>query len=268
MPMGFFRPRRNSTWAPSSWRVRSPIHRKWAEQPYHWPVRLSTRVKRLLVVRQQGLVAGVEVGLACSCGTFSGGDAAGLHEGQASSMRAASPRSARPAGCRRRTPGSTDAPCAGRRSRPGRRRAAGSRWPRPGCRRAAGASDRAPARPHAKVDAVDDVAAVARQLDAALDSRSGPSAAWRTGRPCGLPSPPGRRHRRSAPRPSAARRGRCRGWCWHGTRQRISAQSPPCSRKASPAATRASCAFRLRASPAKTSGGSSASSRSTASRTA
>jgi hypothetical protein len=44
MPSGLSTPRRNSTWAPSSWRVRSPIHRRWAEQSYHWPVRLSTRV--------------------------------------------------------------------------------------------------------------------------------------------------------------------------------------------------------------------------------
>jgi len=36
---------------------------------------------------------------------------------------------------------------------------------------------------------------------------------------------------------------------------KLSAQSPPCSRKASPAATLASAALSLRASPAKTSGG-------------
>src|SRR5262249_54931524 len=40
---------------------------------------------------------------------------------------------------------------------------------------------------------------------------------------------------------------------------KLSAQSPPCSRKASPAATRASAFLRLRASPAKTSGGKVAS---------
>src|ERR1700685_720336 len=40
---------------------------------------------------------------------------------------------------------------------------------------------------------------------------------------------------------------------------KLSAQSPPCRRKASPAATRASAFFRLRASPAKTSGGNVAS---------
>ena len=44
MPSGFFTPRRNSTWAPSSWRVRSPIHRKCAEQPYQSPVVESIRV--------------------------------------------------------------------------------------------------------------------------------------------------------------------------------------------------------------------------------
>src|SRR4051812_35393940 len=40
---------------------------------------------------------------------------------------------------------------------------------------------------------------------------------------------------------------------------KLSEQSPPCSRKASPLATRASAFFRLRASPAKTSGGKVAS---------
>src|SRR5437773_1104598 len=40
---------------------------------------------------------------------------------------------------------------------------------------------------------------------------------------------------------------------------KLSAQSPPCNRKDSPAATRASAFFRLRASPANTSGGNVAS---------
>ena len=31
MPIGLATPRRNSTWAPSGWRVRSPIQRKCAE---------------------------------------------------------------------------------------------------------------------------------------------------------------------------------------------------------------------------------------------
>src|SRR3984893_5700734 len=44
---------------------------------------------------------------------------------------------------------------------------------------------------------------------------------------------------------------------------KLSEQSPPCRRKASPAATRASAFFRLRASPAKTSGGNVASCAST-----
>src|ERR1700755_3598230 len=43
----------------------------------------------------------------------------------------------------------------------------------------------------------------------------------------------------------------------------LSAQSPPCSRKASPLATRPNAFFRLRASPAKTSGGNVASCAST-----
>src|SRR6202012_5729463 len=44
---------------------------------------------------------------------------------------------------------------------------------------------------------------------------------------------------------------------------KLSAQSPPCSRKASPAATRPSDFFKLRASPANTSGGNVASCAST-----
>src|SRR5579872_701224 len=44
---------------------------------------------------------------------------------------------------------------------------------------------------------------------------------------------------------------------------KLSAQSPPCRRKASPAATLANAFFRLRASPAKTSGGNVASCAST-----
>src|SRR5262249_32586927 len=44
---------------------------------------------------------------------------------------------------------------------------------------------------------------------------------------------------------------------------KASAQSPPCSRKPSPAATRPSAFFRLRASPANTSGGNRARRRST-----
>src|SRR3954468_15232427 len=47
---------------------------------------------------------------------------------------------------------------------------------------------------------------------------------------------------------------------------KLSEQSPPCRRKPSPAATRASDFFRLRASPAKTSGGNVASCASTSPR--
>ena len=85
-----------------------------------------------------------------------------------------------------------------------------------------------------ELDAVDDVAAIGRQRRRRPASRCRPSAAWRTGRPCGRPSPPGRRRRRSAPPPSAAARGRCRGCCWRWNSAKLSAQSPPCSRKARP----------------------------------
>jgi hypothetical protein len=43
-PIGFFTPRMNSMWAPSSWRVRSPIHSRWALVSYQSPEVLSTRV--------------------------------------------------------------------------------------------------------------------------------------------------------------------------------------------------------------------------------
>ena len=95
-----------------------------------------------------------------------------------------------------------------------------------------------------ELDAVDDVAAIARQRRRRPASRSAPSAAWRTGRPCGPPSPPACRRRRSAPPPSAGARGRCRGSLSAWNSAKLSAQSPPCSRKALPAATSASCSFR------------------------
>ena len=43
-PSGFAMPRQNSTCAPSSWRVRSPIHRKCALVSYQRPEVESTRV--------------------------------------------------------------------------------------------------------------------------------------------------------------------------------------------------------------------------------
>jgi len=43
-PIGFLMPRMNSTWALSGLRVRSPIHRKWAETSYQSPVVESIRV--------------------------------------------------------------------------------------------------------------------------------------------------------------------------------------------------------------------------------
>ena len=140
--------------------------------------------------------------------------------------------SARPAGCRRRSPGSSGGCCAGRHSRPGegaqqvqrrRRLAVGLDQPlRVGL-----------ARFRRELHAVDDVAAIGRQGDAVW-SRCPRSAAWRTGRPCGPPSPPACRRRRSAPPPSAGSRGRCRGCCRRWNSSKLSAQSPPCSRKALP----------------------------------
>ena len=43
-PMGFLMWLSSSTWAPSSWRVRSPIQTKWLETSYGSWVRLSMRV--------------------------------------------------------------------------------------------------------------------------------------------------------------------------------------------------------------------------------
>ncbi len=43
-PMGLRTCEANSMWAPSSWRVRSPIQIMWPEVSYSWPVRLSVRV--------------------------------------------------------------------------------------------------------------------------------------------------------------------------------------------------------------------------------
>ena len=112
-----------------------------------------------------------------------------------------------------------------------------------------------PARVGGELDAVDDVAAIGRQLHAADASRSAPSAAWRTGRPCGRPSPPAAPRRRSARPPSAAARGRCRGCCRGGTRRSSRRSRRPAAGKPCPRRPRPAVRFRRRASPAKTSGG-------------
>ena len=60
-PIGLRMWRSSSTWAPSSWRVRSPIQTKWPETSYGV---LGARVDaghRVLVLQHQRLVAGVEV---------------------------------------------------------------------------------------------------------------------------------------------------------------------------------------------------------------
>ena len=46
-PIGLRMPRMNSTWAPSGWRVRSPIHSMCAEVSNHSPVAPSCRVRAL-----------------------------------------------------------------------------------------------------------------------------------------------------------------------------------------------------------------------------
>ena len=106
---GSARPERNSTCAPSSWRVRSPIQSRCAEQSYQSPVRLSRAGERLLVAEQQRLVRRVEVDLVqLRLGVEV--DAARGHEAQrpldlVGELR----RSAGPRGSRRRTRGSTGA---------------------------------------------------------------------------------------------------------------------------------------------------------------
>ncbi len=44
-PSGLWTPEKNSTCAPCSWRVRSPIQSMWAEQSYQSPVSESFRVR-------------------------------------------------------------------------------------------------------------------------------------------------------------------------------------------------------------------------------
>ena len=62
-PSGLWTPEKNSTCAPSSSRVRSPIQSMCAEQSYQSPVSESRRVSALLVVEQQPLVARPDVDL-------------------------------------------------------------------------------------------------------------------------------------------------------------------------------------------------------------
>ena len=85
-----------------------------------------------------------------------------------------------------------------------------------------------------ELDAVDDVAAIARQLDAADRlGRRGARLGELAGDAADLHHRRARR-RRSAPPPSAGTRGRSRGCCRRECSAKLSAQSPPCSRKASP----------------------------------
>ena len=80
-PMGFLMPRQNSTWAPSSWRVRSPIHSICARGVVPVAAGGIDARHRLLVGQQQRFVAGVEIGGAQLRHRIRG-DAAGRHEVQ------------------------------------------------------------------------------------------------------------------------------------------------------------------------------------------
>ncbi len=74
-------PDRNSRWAPSSWRVRSPTQSMWAEQSYQLAGQGVPAGQRLLVAEDQRLVAGAEVDLV-QPGLGLEVDAAGPHEAQ------------------------------------------------------------------------------------------------------------------------------------------------------------------------------------------
>ena len=87
-----------------------------------------------------------------------------------------------------------------------------------------------------ELDAVDDVAAIARQLDAVDASRSARSAAWRTGRRCGRPSPPASAPRKVSTTAICRKTRKKSRMLLAPCSAKLSAQSPPCSRKASPAA--------------------------------
>ena len=56
-PSGFRTPEKNSTWAPSACRVRSPTHSMWAEQSYQLAGQRVAPREPLLVVEQEALVA-------------------------------------------------------------------------------------------------------------------------------------------------------------------------------------------------------------------
>ena len=238
----------------------------WPEVAYQSPEVRIDAGHRLLVAEQQRLVAGEELRLRACSGCVSGVDADGRHEVE----RLGDPvgqfaGSARPAGCRRRSRASSGGRCRGRRSRRWRRRAAGS-----ASRPTGGRPDQPLRIGHAglgrELDAVDDVAAIGRQRRRRrCVSMSAPSAAWRTGRRCGPPSPPACRRRRSAPPPSA------------GTARKmsrmLSARMLGEALGAVAALQQEGLAvgdlgqqrlFSLRASPAKTSGGNPASCASTA----
>ena len=77
-PIGLRMWRSSSTWAPSSWRVRSPIQTKWPDTSYGSSVRRVDAGHRVLVLEHQRLVAGVEVDAVELVGV--GADR--LHEGQ------------------------------------------------------------------------------------------------------------------------------------------------------------------------------------------
>ena len=77
-PIGFWMWLSSSTWAPSSWRVRSPIQTKWLETSYGQLGAAVDAGHRVLVLQDQRLVAGVEVDAVELVGV--GAD--GLHEAQ------------------------------------------------------------------------------------------------------------------------------------------------------------------------------------------
>jgi hypothetical protein len=167
--------------------------------------------QRLLVRQQQRLVAGVEAG-ALQLRHGVGSTPQASMKSSASPMRSAVSANFAAQGLRPMWSSVHCGPGAGWHSRRWKRRAAGSASPPTGHRRCSircGSLRRASA---VELDAVDDVAEIARHsMPPGLGRRRA-----RLGELAGhaaRPSPPAACWRRSAPPPSAAARGRCRGCC-------------------------------------------------------
>ncbi len=194
-PTGFLMPRRYSIWAWSSWRVRSPTHRKCPEVAYQSPEVEIDAGEGLLVAEQQRLVAGVEA-RGAKLRRVVGIQPAGAHEAQSLGDMLGQLLVAVPG---RAVLDEPEVPLMHMLEIGVAALGEGPQQVERGGRLAVGhqhAVGVGRARRFSELGAVDDVAAIARQLLAVSASRSRSSAAWRTGRRCGRASPPAsRRHR-------------------------------------------------------------------------